>query len=705
MNETARHIDSIAVRLTGLSAFPLVLLLAVGIALALWYYRNPSPPLPSRLRWLLTVLRAGAITLLFLALAEPVLKFTLTTTRSYRVAVLLDASSSMSQAGDPARKADALAALDIVRSSLGDRGMYRAFDDRPRTLVNGIPVFDGPATDISSALEAAVKERDISSCILISDGRWNLGEDPAGLEFPEKFPVYAVLSGSDPAAPDIVLRAVSASPVGHDGKTIPVEVTVTSSGKAPGTVPVEIIEKGRVIAAGKISLKEGSAAGITLDLPLKGPGTHRYTARISPGFPERTENNERSFGVRVLKSAFTVLMIAPGPSPDFAFIRRAVESDSAFTVKAVIGPGTGSADAFPEDLSRVDAAVVIDGGGFVLTSGRARKLTVWLAEGRGVWVVGSTPIQSGSPLEAILPLAFTRGTGPVTSGAALTLTETGRFHFLTTGVMSPDDWPVLPPFSSIAQTRPALGGQVLAAAAVSSRQGAAFPVIAAGSHGKGKTLAMPVSGIWRWRLQMEGAGKGGALFDSFVRGALRWLASETEISPLTVSTDADSYLGGQEVRFEARVFDTVYMPVPDAEVSLILDNDTARRVNLEEKRPGVYAGAARNAAPGGHTYAAAAFVGGKRYAESAGKFTVEKFSLEMLDASPDPETLGAIARRTGGLAVTSAGMDSVLSRIKTRTVTEREERDRHPVLSPFMPALIILFLTVEWFIRKRRGMI
>jgi hypothetical protein len=174
---------------------------------------------------------------------------------------------------------------------------------------------------------------------------------------------------------------------------------------------------------------------------------------------------------------------------------------------------------------------------------------------------------------------------------------------------------------------------------------------------------------------------------------------------LTISTDSKSYLSGQEIFFEGRVFDSVFMPVAGAEVSLTVDNDQSQKVILEEKKPGTYTGIARSTSPGSHSFTAAAYVNGKRYAEQKGSFGVENYSLEMLDSSPDPQLLGELARKTGGLAVTAAGADSVLSRIKTQTAIERQEKDYPLTLNPLIPLLIILFLGVEWTIRKRRGMI
>lgn len=694
-------VDSLAVRLTALPPWLFPFLLAAGFGAALWYYRDPVPPVSRGMRGLLIGLRTGAFALLLLALAEPVLGVVRTVTRSFRVMVLLDTSSSMNQPDDPARKRDALAAMNAVRARLGGRGVYLIFGDRVRPLGGGEPAFDGPATDLAAALRKGAAERDAAACVVIGDGRWNRGEDPSAMALPEDLPVYTILAGSPVAAPDVVLRSVSAPPVGHDGRKAPVEVTVAARGSASGTIPVEILEKGRPAVSGRITLQAGATGRVVLDLPLKGPGAHTYTVRVAPPFADRAENNSRPLDIRVLKSAFRVLILAPGPSPDLAFVRRIVEADSAFTVQAVLGAG----DGFPKDLSGVDAVIVLDGGGPSLTSDRARLITQRVSGGMGLWVLGSTPPPAGSALESVLPVTFERTTATVSGSLTATLTESGRSHFLTAGGPDRDGWGVLPPLPAAAPVRPSPSGAVLAETAPAPQRKEPAPLIVAGTSGRGKALVMPVSGIWRWRLMMEGAGKGGAFFDTFVRGAVRWLAAETELAPLNVATDAKSYLGGQEVQFEGRVFDSVYRPVSGAEVSLVLDGDTARKVILEETRPGVYTGSAQSAAPGEHSWAASAFVESRRHGDASGKYTVEPFTLELLDTTPDPGALGALAAKSGGIAVTAAGVDSVLGRLAPRTATERSERAHHLALHPFLPGMVIFLLAAEWLLRKRRGMI
>jgi len=77
----------------------------------------------------------------------------------------------------------------------------------------------------------------------------------------------------------------------------------------------------------------------------------------------------------------------------------------------------------------------------------------------------------------------------------------------------------------------------------------------------------------------------------------------------------------------------------------------------------------------------------------------------MLDSSPDHKLLGQIARKTGGISVTPAGIDSVISRLQPHRESERQEENHHLALNPLLPFLAVGLLAIEWVIRKQRGMI
>ncbi|MFA6472015.1 MAG: hypothetical protein WCU00_08245, partial [Candidatus Latescibacterota bacterium] len=185
-------IDRIIVQFMGIPSYLLMIFILGSIGLALWYYRDPVPPAAPRMKMLLVFLRAAALTFLCIGLAEPVIKIVSTITHSSKTSVLLDTSSSMDRFGEGLRKSEALDALQKIQKSLGKQAIYLGFDDQTRPLGKGIPAFNGPATDMALAIKNSESEKNVTAVILISDGRWNRGEYPAGSAITANTPIYTI---------------------------------------------------------------------------------------------------------------------------------------------------------------------------------------------------------------------------------------------------------------------------------------------------------------------------------------------------------------------------------------------------------------------------------------------------------------------------------------------------------------------------------
>ena len=710
MPEQPYDMDSISLHFRSM-AFPFVLLLVAAAAVfAWWYYRDTVPAVTGWTKRAVLGLRIAALAVLVFGFAEPVAHVVATITNRDITAVLIDTSSSMDDPGDTGRKREALDVLSEFRSRLAENGAYFTFDSGVRPLGSGEPSFAGTATDIGRAIHEAASVENVRSILLVSDGCWNLGENPAGVAAPEGVTIHTVVTGSPAGSAEVVLASVSASPVGHEGARLPVEIAVSSAFPGTGPVPVEILENGRTVASGVAAPEGGNQALITLEVPLESPGGKRFTAVVRPVEDGIEANNTRSFDVQVLKSSFRILLAAAAPSADLAFLRRTIESDPAFDLEVAIGgiAPEENRNAFRDGA--FDAAIVLDGGGDPLTPAAASRVIESVSGGSGLWVLGSSLAGSGvGVIAGALPVTFQQGRSPAETDIFIRPTESGTTHFITSGIQQPGlggGWDLLPPLSSILLSANVVSSARVLAEAFSDLPGwKPLPAIITGRYGAGKVLVMPVSGIWRWRLLAAGAGREETFFRSFVLGTLRWLTSDTETSPLTVSTGRQSYLSGQEIVFEGRLFDKVYMPVSGAAISLVVDGDPSLKVFLRETSPAVYRGTIGGIDPGEHTFSASAYLKDTLFAESAGSFTVERFSLEMLDTTSRPGLLGAIATRSGGVSVTAAGIDSLFQSLVHEARTERRERDSHLYLHPLLPILVVAFLAAEWTIRKRRGLL
>ena len=722
MNNTVNHIEKLSLDLLSMGFPALIFFILAGSAFAIWYYNDTVPPVSGPLKWALVSLRAAALSLLFIALAEPVMEILRSSEKQSKTAVLIDTSSSMDQVNGSDRKTDTLEIINKIRDSRGGDVLFFGFDSGVYPLGQQIPEFDGAGTDILNAITEAKNTEDVSSILLVSDGRWNLGEDPGGSNLPADIPVSTVTVGTDDTDHDIAVNKISAATVGRDGESLGAEIMLSSTDDFSGAVPVRIEENDRTVASGTAVFENSRAARADFEIPLEGAGDHAFSVIIDPEEDTLSENNSRIFDVHVFKSSFRVLIAADKPSADLAFIRRLIESESRYELDVIIDSGIrGPLNApFPEDVSDYDAVILLNWGGSAVTSRNAVKLKERISSGGGLWVLGSSGPSSGADeISALLPMtlpvemALTEIEKTPETAYSLRLTETGISHFITSKDSGSErEWNILPPLTSVLPVlNVTANGRILAEtfpenSGNSKTPGARpLPVIVTGKYGAGKIVVMPVSGIWRWQLMMEGAGKGGSFYGSFVSGTIDWLTSEADISPLNVTTDRTTYLGGQEINFDARLYDAVYSPVGGAEITLEIDSDPESKIILRETRPSFYTGTLRSIGSGEHVFRATAFLDGRLFAERSGGFSVQDFSLELLDATADRELMRAIAERTGGLNVSPAGIDSVLARIETEIITERSESRHNIYLNPLMPVLIVLFFTVEWSIRKYRGMI
>jgi hypothetical protein len=681
----------------------------VAAALSWWAYYNTAPKVTGWLRALLIVLRATALLLILVGIADIVLELGLRITHEAKVAVAVDTSSSIAAPTDSGRAEDALNTIRTLRGIYGSHLRMYTFDESAREFAGGGITFEGNATDIAGALEKIAENRHTAAAVLVTDGRDNIGQDPRTMQLGRDIPVHAVAVGRQPDVSDVVVNRVSAPKVGYNGADAPVEAYISSAGTQDAEATVTVSEDGRVIASRSVSVSPDALSRVEFDIPLRGIGSHTYTVAADTPYNEPTYNNERAFVVEVLKSKFRILVITDAPSPDFVYLRSIIDESESFDGVYVSGlnlRGSGLSD-YPETLGEFEAVAILDNGGVAMTQQRARDVMQFVRNGNGLLTAGSTPPEQGE-LRDGLPVTFRAAPSSDVTFSPLMLTEQGRRHFITVGSPGsrlPEMWEMLPPASSAAPAALTGNTGVVLAEAVMQENGARIAALSIGKNGSGRVAVFPVSGFWRFPLMLESMGEGRGVFDTVMVRLLRWLTSAQQSSMLSVTTDARTYLSGETVFFDGRLYDDVYTPISGAKISVTLDNDPSRRILLEETSPAVYSGEFHSVGTGSHIYSAEAHLDGELIAETEGEFDVQEFSIEMLDPSPDHALLATLTENHGGIMVSPGGLDSLAALVEPGETIERREEGLAVTRNPFLPGLAIALLAIEWILRKQRGLL
>lgn len=309
----------------------LILAALVAIAFSIFVYRHTLPPVPTRKRILLIALRSLAVTLIIFVLFEPILSLIRKSNEKPILAVLIDNSKSMTITDKTGNREETLRNLlkDQKLHGLSGPGetTFHLFSDRLITVPSFAPdslSLNGSGTDIAHALHQLKEtsaEENLQAVLLLTDGDYNIGQNPIYEAETYGKPIYVVAIGDSSEQKDLLITKVLTNEIAYVDSRVPVDVTVKSSGFGGERVEVALREDGKTIDQQFIVLKSGTNEyPVQLHFVPKEQGIRKYSLNISNLPGEVTEkNNYRSFFVKVLKSKIKVLLFAGAPSTDVSF--------------------------------------------------------------------------------------------------------------------------------------------------------------------------------------------------------------------------------------------------------------------------------------------------------------------------------------------------------------------------------------------------
>ncbi|MGA9365175.1 MAG: vWA domain-containing protein [Bacteroidota bacterium] len=703
----------------------LFLAAAVAIILSILAYHRTVPPISQGTRYLLISLRALALFFLLLLILEPILRLVRKESKPPTVAVLVDDSKSMSltdRMGDRSEIARALLKSDGIQklSKLGRLLFFRFSSE-----VGAIPIpdfvrFNGDATDISRALEEIQKkseEENIESIILVTDGNHNLGENPLREVDHFGMPVYTVGIGDSSEQKDVLITRVVTNEIAYAESRIPMDVRVKSSGFNGERVEVSLLEEGKTIAQQFLMLKEG-----TWEYPVKfffepkGEGTKRYTVNVSRLEGElTTANNVRSVFVKVLKSRMKVLLIAGAPSPDVAFIRRALSDDKNVDLKALVQKSAMEfyeGDFSPSVVTDADCIVLV---GFPLSNSRDEILRAVQSgiqqQGKPLLIALSRNIDAAKLhiLDSSLPFTVSPGSSGEIS-VSVQVPEKERIHPLMNLNGSPNLWDGQPPIYMTGTTfRAKPEAEILALAKV---QGISLnePLLLSRSVAGEKSVAILGYGIWRWKLLTQTSDPSKDVLQLFMSSAIRWLTTREESKPVKISSTKEVFAGGEPVEFSAQVYDKTYRPIDAADVKIAVTkgNETLETI-LTPMGNGRYEGRLEGLGEGEYQLSGTATLNGGRLGEDKGKFSVGAQEIESQQTQMNKPLLEQLAYRSGGKYFDPQDIARLPEELERNTKLIPKEITRASEFElwslPTILILIILFFGVEWFLRKQAGLL
>ncbi|HET6923526.1 MAG TPA: glutamine amidotransferase [Anaeromyxobacteraceae bacterium] len=753
-------------RLASLSPWPrwALAIMALAAAGAVWLaWRGlRAEASPGRRAALLGLRAASALLALFL-LAEPAVQLLQTARVKNRLAVLLDRSRSMNFPVEPGGESRAAAA---VRFLAEHRAALEALSDRvnlewygfDKDLTPSDPAVlaragrgAGVRTDLLGSLRAVAagaggSSRRLAGVLVLSDGADNaaLAEGLTGAARAELralgAPVTALAVGR--AAPrDLAVERVAADDFAFVRNTLTVEATLVARGLGREKVTVVLRREGAVVAQAVVELEPGRERyTVPLAFAPDSTGTFVFTvaAPVLPG-EAVTENNARSFVLRVIRDRVRVLLVAGRPSWDERFLRSLLKQDPNVDLVSFFILRTATDNAGPQDhlslipfpvaeifgpqLRTFDAVIFVNfdyrpyraldiertlpglrdyvrgGGAFAMVGGEQS-----FGEAR----YGATALQEVLPVEAV------EGLGTLADEVRPRLTAEGRRHPVTSLVPgeAPNEaaWSALPPVPGLNLTAalgPENGARVLLEAPAVLVRGRPAPLVAVREVGQGRALAVATDASWYWGFVAAEEGLGARAHQRFWNNALRWLVRDPDLTPLQIQPDRPAVEPGEPVGLTISARGSDYGPGPGTRVGAQLvaeDGKVVARGEAVAGRDGTARMELLPPAPGAYKVVASAERPGGPGEQAVGAVAVRSSGPEDADAAPRPELLRAVAEATGGTFATLPRRGLPELPLTDPELVEVGRRKDVPIWDRWWYLMgLAATLAGEWVLRRRWG--
>lgn len=604
------------------AAVVIVPLALAAIALAYVCYRRKKRELRPKRFALLSALRTVVIVLAALFLLKPVIRFSRTEIEEAQVAVMLDASRSMT-IQDATEGLTRLEAAQRLLEGENYRMLERlaqaqsvrifTFGEVTAELEDAESIKQVQAGQKATALGEALKEAarqvgtdGLSGIVLLSDGVSTYGQEPLEVARFLGVPIYTVALGGKMAKHG-KFHDVGICALPHNLRLIvnnraTIKIRLSNFGlhkftEAERGLELVLSQEEQRLASTRVQFPadNGSFDARVEYVPRK-IGLHRLKLAL-PVLPNETvtQNNVRTFTVQVTDPKIRVLMVEGVVRTEYRFLRRTLESDPNVELCAVVKlrkdrflvqgvkPGIDLSRGLPgkkEDYEKFDIVVLGDIGRGEFTDVQLEYLKGFVDGGGGLLALGGYHSfgaggYADSPVADALPfLMGGKLDGHIEASFSPQLTPAGKQHAIFAGCAGFFTGPgrafALDGANRVKGARP--GATVLAVHPGATVDGKPMPVVAVQRYGSGRTVAFSGDTTWKWKFQFEALGADSPYY-RFWRQSVRWLSGRKEQDEkdkvlVRASTDRIEYKEAQPVLVSARVLNRARDPEENATVNV-----------------------------------------------------------------------------------------------------------------------------------------
>lgn len=664
--------------------------IALVAALASWFLYFRANSFTQSQRIPLAVLRFLSLFFLGFLLLSPLLKSSKIREEKPILLWLEDHSISMSKSIDSSLVIQNFNNYNIP-NAISEKYDVKSFDFT-NELLEPSDTFSGQSTDLYEAiLEASEKyyNQNVGALVLHSDGIYNRGINPSYAAANLPFPIYTVGYGDTTFKKDIFIEKIISNKVGYVKNNLPAEVYVRArqlAGKSANLTVTNAAGTKVYSQTVKIS-SDDYFERISFFVKAEKPGIQRYNVSIQPLADESNiTNNNGTFAIEVLDNKKKIYIIANGPHPDIGAINSALKQLERYDVQTTIY------NKWNGELPEADLYILHDPSEGILQKFEDSKKPLWIIVGPNISEsslanVAGVKLDGGS-FEDVYPVWDNN----------FNLFNTDENYQLKLDDMPP----LLSPFGDVTAAEPIYSLMTKKIGSVTTRTPLWF-FLQGNEQRKAVILG---TGIWRWRIYDYKENQNHEAFDRLISKSIQYLTTDARRQRFVVDMPA-RLEEGKALMAEARLYNKSLELTNEPELKITFKNEEGSEYDFSfAKAQSTYSLNAGRLPEGIYQYRSEVSLGDETFSRE-GSLVIERSNLEEADLVARHHVLRKLGKESGGAYFKANELSNLEAKLlennNAKTITYEETSTDSLVNEKWLFALFVLFLTLEWALRKYFG--
>lgn len=672
-----------------------------GVVLILYFRNRDNRELTKNQVRILMTLRFVSFFLIAFLLLSPFLKSMKKIVQNPVIIAAWDNSGSVVSTGDSASTAQTVEQIKkTISNNLGNDYSLVNYTFGQETGLADELNFSDKKSDYSQLITAIRNNHfndNVGAIIIAGDGIYNQGKNPVNLAGEITSPVYTIGLGDTTVIADARIQNVRVNRTSFSGNKFPVEVDVAFSKLTSQPLNLSVFQGDTKLAETVITPPNNDFFySHQFILDSGEPGLKHFTTRIETAENERnTANNRSEFVVNVLENKQKILILSDGPHPDNGAIKNTLEQQKSYEVSIFYE------EPYPSNFSDFNLVVLnqlptsgISMAGLIEESQNNRVPLLFIV-GNQTFIPQLNTLSVGAEIE---PLAgSTEEAQAIINPGYGTFTLSESFREIV-----PRFPPLLAPFANynLEPEFTTLLYQKLNNIETSK------PLLATGVFNGRKTGFIFGEGIWKWRLQNYYISQNHDQFNELVNQLVQYLALRENEDNFIIDFQP-VYAEIDDVILKAEVYNDAFERITSEEVNIEIVNEEGEEFQFTFDVQGdAYTLNAGKLPVGNYNFNSEVTLGNETFTE-AGNFTITAVNIENVVTRANHRMLYQLATGSGGKFYLPGETERLIDEIKNSNQLKPQSYFQEMVNEllnlRWLFFVLLLFLSVEWFLRKYWG--